>query len=510
MNKHKIGIIMGKNTILLITTNIEKVNAIKERLIDDKYCVVTTRASSFMRDIYMQNPSVVLVDLDTTNTNGLELIDAGLGVEYIPTFTFYHRSNEPKQQVITDATTLDYFDLLTGLKLILEVSCKFRQNYALTKNGYETVKYMNTLNTENYTEYMQAEKNIEPELLLHSLHQVYPENNFIPNIPEGIWSFERKNELIDAHHYFSTFTKISEKHNFHTSEKFMKIFEKAEETGVFVDFERNSVADISDIEEILKNEAIDIPKLQNLAMYMENDYMLMAYNYEPALTDVDLDILRNACSRIISLKIYKTNLTEIEESFIYTMDALARAAESKDKVTGNHIKRVNSYSKLIAKKLGMEYEFVKSISIAAQMHDVGKISVPESILNKPGRLTEEEFTIMQHHTVFGEEIIGNSDHLSMAAEIARWHHEKYDGSGYPDGKRGEEIPLSARIVALADIYDALRSPRSYKEGFSHEEAYRILVEGDGRVEPSHIDPNILKVFKKHHEMFREIYDNDGE
>nr|WP_256371205.1 MULTISPECIES: HD-GYP domain-containing protein [unclassified Fusibacter] len=187
------------------------------------------------------------------------------------------------------------------------------------------------------------------------------------------------------------------------------------------------------------------------------------------------------------------------------MNALARAAEGNDDVTGHHIRRVNYYSKLIARSLGMDTKFVKSITVAAQMHDVGKINTPDSVLNKPGKLTDQEFALMQAHTVQGQIIIGDSEDLEMAANIARSHHEKYDGTGYPDKLKGDAIPLEARIVFLADIYDALRSERPYKRGFTHEEAYEIIVNGDGRVEPTHFDPDILSVFIERHKAFEKIF-----
>jgi HD-GYP domain-containing protein (c-di-GMP phosphodiesterase class II) len=140
------------------------------------------------------------------------------------------------------------------------------------------------------------------------------------------------------------------------------------------------------------------------------------------------------------------------------------------------------------------------------MHDVGKIYVDKAILTKKEKLTDEEFEHIKSHTIHGEKIIGESEYLRMSSEIARNHHERYDGTGYPDGKKGEDIPISARIVSLADIYDALRSERSYKPGFSHEKSYKIIAKGDGRVEPQHFDPIVLEAFKKIHGDFKKIYE----
>ena len=210
---------------------------------------------------------------------------------------------------------------------------------------------------------------------------------------------------------------------------------------------------------------------------------------------VTLDLLENI----------RFQIHEVEGAFNYTLDALARAAEASDDMTGQHIRRVNEYSKFIAKKLRMGTKFTKEISNTAQMHDVGKIYVDNQILQKRGKLTDREFREMELHTVYGERIIGQSEYLQMAAEIALNHHEKMDGTGYPHGVKGDQIPLSARIVMMADIYDALRSERSYKPGFTHDQTSEIIIVGDGRVEPHHFDPEVWRVFKDNHEEFNRIF-----
>ena len=185
---------------------------------------------------------------------------------------------------------------------------------------------------------------------------------------------------------------------------------------------------------------------------------------------------------------------ETEHAFRYLVDALARASEVNDEDTGAHIVRINEYSKALASRLGMDKTFIDTIYYSAQMHDVGKIHIHPDILKKPGALSSEEYEQMKAHCTYGAHILGDSPRLKMAREIAQHHHEKFNGRGYPNGLRGKAIPLSARIVALADVYDALRQPRVYKEAFSHAKTMNIITRGDGRTRPDDFDPDLLKAF----------------
>jgi HD-GYP domain-containing protein (c-di-GMP phosphodiesterase class II) len=197
---------------------------------------------------------------------------------------------------------------------------------------------------------------------------------------------------------------------------------------------------------------------------------------------------------------------ETEEAFMLSIRLLAKAAELHDEVTGNHILRVNEYSFALASRLGKPRAWCHEIRYSAQLHDVGKMSVDAAVLKKTGMLTDEEWQEMRRHPLYGYEILRTSPRLAMAADIARCHHEKWDGSGYPAGLAGEAIPLPARIVALADIYDALRSSRSYKDGLGHEETCRIILDGDGRIDPRrHFDPQILAAFASIHEEMDRIW-----
>jgi putative two-component system response regulator len=175
-----------------------------------------------------------------------------------------------------------------------------------------------------------------------------------------------------------------------------------------------------------------------------------------------------------------------------TIYRLVRAVEYKDGGTGAHIRRMGQYSASIARKMGLNSSEVENILYAAPMHDVGKIGIPDKLLLKPGKLDPEEWEIMKKHTLIGAEILQGSDaeFIRLAEVIALTHHEKWDGNGYPKGLRGAAIPLAGRIVAIADVFDALTLKRPYKEAKSIEQSLNIIKEGSG----SHFDPEIEDAF----------------
>ncbi len=199
-----------------------------------------------------------------------------------------------------------------------------------------------------------------------------------------------------------------------------------------------------------------------------------------------------------------------------TISALASLAETRDSDTGNHIKRTQHYVKLLAQHLQKNPKFapflddamIKTLFMSAPLHDIGKVGIPDSILLKPGRFTPEEFEIMKTHTTLGAEAIARAEEdlgfevkfLKIAKEITLYHQEKFDGSGYPEGLKGEQIPLSARIMAVADVYDALISKRVYKEPVSHEKGVAIMREGRG----THFDPDIFDAFLEIQDTFLEV------
>ena len=234
--------------------------------------------------------------------------------------------------------------------------------------------------------------------------------------------------------------------------------------------------------------------------------------------------LRSRVRNHLELHAYRSNLERLVEERSrdaellkdVIIDAMGELAEYRDPETGSHIHRTRAYVQVLAESLVREGHFLDILTPdyivllwkSAPLHDIGKVAIRDSILLKPGKLTPEEFDEMKMHTLFGEEVIANLEQmagqptsfLSCAKEIAGSHHEKFDGGGYPRGLSGEEIPLAGRIMAIADVYDALISKRVYKNSMAHSEAMEIMVQGRG----THFDPLLIDAFLDVEPAFRQI------
>lgn len=244
-------------------------------------------------------------------------------------------------------------------------------------------------------------------------------------------------------------------------------------------------------------------------------------NYKPTYEELELQIKileERAAERkqIINRLLRHNNKKRLDRSFsenhqnvqnarMATILALAKLAEYRDDDTGKHLERIREYSRIIAEELAnkpnyigyITEEYVDDIYHSSILHDIGKVAIPDAILLKPGKLTPDEFEIIKRHSTLGGDIltaieakIEGQTFLTLAKEIAYYHHEKWDGSGYPKGLKGDQIPLSARIVALADVFDALTSERIYKKAITHHEAIKIITNEKGK----QFDPDIVDSF----------------
>jgi len=214
-------------------------------------------------------------------------------------------------------------------------------------------------------------------------------------------------------------------------------------------------------------------------------------------------------------------VTQQAKEILYTQQisikTIANMVESYDDETGTHVKRIESYTALMIRKLAetetFDKEFIQALPFASVLHDIGKLMIPKDILTKPAKLTSEEFTIIKTHAALGGSVLkkanlvfkehfGKDSYLKIASDIAMYHHEKYNGKGYPEGLKGDEIPLAARIVSIVDMYDALRSKRVYKDGFEHSKALSIITQESAES----FDPKIVNLFIELNEEFRRVFD----
>ena len=188
-----------------------------------------------------------------------------------------------------------------------------------------------------------------------------------------------------------------------------------------------------------------------------------------------------------------------QKDVVYTMGAIG---ETRSKETGNHVRRVALYSEILALKYGLSKEDVELLKLASPMHDIGKVGIKDEILNKPGKLTDDEFKIMKTHSTLGFNMLKNSDKpiLKAAAIVANEHHEKWDGSGYPKKLAGEDIHIFGRITAVADVFDALGSERVYKKAWGLDEIFELFKDQRGK----HFDPKLIDLFFEHFEEFNEV------
>jgi len=252
--------------------------------------------------------------------------------------------------------------------------------------------------------------------------------------------------------------------------------------------------------EVYKNDSYILFKKSNLNYLGFVLYM----HIDEVIDEQDKDMVRLFLDKATTVYENSSLANEIEESQREIIFTISEIAEQRSNETGKHVKRVALYSRLLAKAIGLSDKEADNIYVASSMHDIGKIGTPDSVLKKPGKLTDEEMEVMKNHASLGYKMLRSSkrDILKMSASIANEHHEKYDGSGYPNGLKGEDINLYARIVALADVFDALGSRRVYKDKWNMDDILKLIREERGK----HFDPKIVDMLFENIDSVLKIYE----
>lgn len=262
-------------------------------------------------------------------------------------------------------------------------------------------------------------------------------------------------------------------------------------------------------------KTVEIMDVNNISY---NNFMTCLPYFQESYISILFKNLKNEeVEKCITLfnRIYNEIISSIQNEYLNindsTLTAMLKLSELRDDITEHHVERTKEYAVLLSKELNLDDNFIKHMSKASLLHDIGKVAVRDEILLKPGKLTGDEYEEIKKHTIVGAKTISKvisvneytHEYLYMAIDIALGHHEKYDGSGYPNGIKGRQIPLCARIFALADAYDVITSERPYKKAFSHKEAVRRILLDSGK----HFDPNIINVFVKIQDKFKMINNN---
>jgi putative nucleotidyltransferase with HDIG domain len=213
---------------------------------------------------------------------------------------------------------------------------------------------------------------------------------------------------------------------------------------------------------------------------------------EGEAADKERQLERYAADLRETFKQERQRSQELQDSYMATVVALSNAVEARDAYTGKHAERVAAYGMLLARTMRIPLADAPATEFGFLLHDIGKVAIPDAILYKPGRLSEEERALMQQHPVIGAEIIRGIEFLGSATDVVRSHHERWDGAGYPDRLAGPEIPLAARVFAVADVLDALTTERPYRRASELPKARAMIVSGSG----SHFDPDVIEAFRQ--------------
>ncbi|HOO33033.1 MAG TPA: HD domain-containing phosphohydrolase [Thermotogota bacterium] len=413
---------------------------------------------------------------------------------------FMHDEDELSRVVLTSASDISElkaknYEIQSSYEQIKAISDELTDAYKANEELIEKIEKLADISFFRYND-----KNV---LLKNFFNRL---DEFIPEFKKGVLVTREENQAIflDAKGY-----DCEELNRFGFQDAFFLDIERPEVFEDILDLTRQSTP----TSEVVKLESFFKEVKKTLLIPIRSEkrhYGNISVDMEGENADFSQESKRFATffSNLLSLYLQiDENKSLLNESYVKFSNRLAYIAEAYDEVTGNHIDRVGELSAYIAEKLNLSTASIEEIRHFAPLHDIGKILVPKSILKKRDKLTDEEWEKMKKHTLYGKRLLGDDDYFNTALNIALYHHERYDGSGYPYGIKGEAIPLEAAIVSLVDVYDALRSERPYKSAYTHDKAISIICGEEGRTQPTHFNPVIFDCFMKNQREIAEIWDD---
>lgn len=499
----------SKDNILLLSNDFGLYTKISSVLNNYEIIRQKYNPTELMMHIYKFNPIAVIVDLDDSEYSIFKSLIKPDTDNYIPILVLHSNDRGILRSIDSE---MQYYlhksEISTSLHTIIKIFTDFKRKYTNIKQCYSINDLINS-QTDSLLKRFIGNEFQYFDSIEYLLKCVFLNRTQLVNKPEYILIANCNEDGTEVDVYnINNGDMVRDEDSIELMDSNKLFSVKREfENAFYMNSDKQDDSELESVESIFDEELKQrLGNILNFAGYITTGTAILGVNYQETVTQFDSGIIKELCINYNLIHNIYRQMNKVNSAFIYTVNALSRASEVNDDGTGMHIRRVNAYSKLIAESLGLDARYSDTIGFSAQMHDVGKLSVPKDILTKPGMLTLNEFDIMKSHTLLGARIIGDSKQLAMASEIAISHHEKFDGSGYPYNKVGEEIPLSGRIVAMADIYDALRTERVYKPSYGHSIAFDIITKGDVRVMPQHFDPQIMQIFKTRHKDFCEIYE----